>query len=381
MGIRRVVPRNYNPKGERFLIASRFPTPPLACAFFSLRVSETSSSKLARDQTSNPTSSANPTPKGRIRRSSKQKVENSHFEEHLTPVATMTDNRTMAEMLRAPTEGNSSKNMPRFSSNDMVYNQYLEEAKNKTQDEVRNSKPSVMPSARSQSTTNDSKPKPRINNQKSRNWPASKSSFVMTKTVPIAKHSRNFRNFSDTKHFVCSTYHKCVFNANHDSCVTKFLNKVNSRAKFPSNKTININKPVEQVSVAKKPKRQIPKGHRFSIKKTSVVHEKTITPRSCLSWKPTGKYFKIICLGWVPTEKIFTSSTTKVDSEPTNGSVEDITNKYEYEQTFDVSACTLNLCPGTSFNPKKEGLGVLVAEKTDISETRASRNSNMINKQ
>nr|GFA54950.1 hypothetical protein [Tanacetum cinerariifolium] len=95
-----VVPRNYDPKGERFLIASRFPPPPLACAFFSL-----SSSKLSRDQTSNPTSSTNHTPKGRIRRSSKQKVENSHFEEHLTPVATMTDNRTMAEMLRAPTEG------------------------------------------------------------------------------------------------------------------------------------------------------------------------------------------------------------------------------------------------------------------------------------
>nr|GFB29387.1 reverse transcriptase domain-containing protein [Tanacetum cinerariifolium] len=32
-------------------------------------------------------------------------VENSHFEENLTPVDTMTDNRTMAEMLRAPTEG------------------------------------------------------------------------------------------------------------------------------------------------------------------------------------------------------------------------------------------------------------------------------------
>nr|GFA69700.1 hypothetical protein [Tanacetum cinerariifolium] len=64
-----------------------------------------SSSKLARDQTSNPTSSTNPTPKGHICRSSKQKVENSHFEENLTPVATMIDNRTMAEMLRAPTEG------------------------------------------------------------------------------------------------------------------------------------------------------------------------------------------------------------------------------------------------------------------------------------
>nr|GFC27738.1 reverse transcriptase domain-containing protein [Tanacetum cinerariifolium] len=64
-----------------------------------------SSSKLARDQTSNPTSSTNPTPKGRIHRSSTQKVENSNFEEHLPPVATMTDNYTMAEMLSAPTEG------------------------------------------------------------------------------------------------------------------------------------------------------------------------------------------------------------------------------------------------------------------------------------
>nr|GEV98148.1 reverse transcriptase domain-containing protein [Tanacetum cinerariifolium] len=88
-----------------FLIASRFPTPSLAYAFFSLRAIVTSSSKLARDQTSNPTLSMNPTPKVRIRRTSKQKVENSNYEEHLTPVATMTDNRTMAKMLRAPTEG------------------------------------------------------------------------------------------------------------------------------------------------------------------------------------------------------------------------------------------------------------------------------------
>nr|GEV79227.1 hypothetical protein [Tanacetum cinerariifolium] len=32
--LRRVIPTNYDPKGERFLIASRFPTPLLACAFF-----------------------------------------------------------------------------------------------------------------------------------------------------------------------------------------------------------------------------------------------------------------------------------------------------------------------------------------------------------
>ncbi|GJW06322.1 hypothetical protein Tco_1568745 [Tanacetum coccineum] len=123
----------------------------------------------------------------------------------------------------------------RYNSNDMVHKHYLEEAKKKTQENSRNSEPSVMPSARSQSTTNGSKPKPRINNQKSRNWPASKSSCVTTKTVPIAEHSRNSRSFSDSKHFVCSTCQKCVFNANHDSCVTKFLNEVNSCAKNDSN--------------------------------------------------------------------------------------------------------------------------------------------------
>ncbi|GKB48104.1 hypothetical protein Tco_0898857 [Tanacetum coccineum] len=81
---------------------------------------------------------------------------------------------------------NSSKNMPRFSSNDMVYNHYLDEAKKKTQERGRNSIPSVMPSARSTSTSNGSKPKPMINNQNSGNWLVSKSSCLTTKTA----HSR-----------------------------------------------------------------------------------------------------------------------------------------------------------------------------------------------
>ncbi|GJS30045.1 hypothetical protein Tco_0490665 [Tanacetum coccineum] len=259
----------------------------------------------------------------------------------------------------------------RYSSNDMVHNHYQEEAKKKTQESSRNSEPSVMPSSRSQSTANGSKPKPRINNQKSRNWPASKSSCITTKTVPIAERSRNSRSFSDSKHFVCSTCQKCVFNANHDSCVTKFLNEVNSRAKVPSNKTTKRYIPVEQTSFAKKPERQIPKRHRSSIKKTSVMHEKTMIHRSCLRWKPMGKIFKTVGLRWIPTGKIFTSSTTKVDSEPTNGSNNDITNQYECKQTLDVSACTLNIHAGTSLYPTKEGLRVwllkrLISEKPGL---------------
>nr|GEW74467.1 hypothetical protein [Tanacetum cinerariifolium] len=87
-----------------------------------------------------------------------------------------------------------------------------------------------------------------------------------------------------------------------------------------------IDKDIEQYQV---------KGQRFSLNKSSVVHEKPNTPRSYLRWIPT---FKTASLRWIPTGKMFTDSTTKVDSEPPNGSNEDITNPYECDQTFNVSA-------------------------------------------
>nr|GEU83738.1 ribonuclease H-like domain-containing protein [Tanacetum cinerariifolium] len=127
-------------------------------------------------------------------------------------------------------------------------------------------------------------------------------------------------------------------NSRNDYCVTEILKEVNSRAKVPSNKTPKRNKPVEQISVHNEQVRQILTGHRFSIQKTYVVQKKTMSPRSCLRRKPTGKIFKTVGLRWVPTGKIFSSSTTKVDSEPLNGSNADITNQYECEQTLDVSA-------------------------------------------
>nr|GEY13301.1 reverse transcriptase domain-containing protein [Tanacetum cinerariifolium] len=64
-----------------------------------------SSSRLASDQISNPTSSTNPNPKGRNHRRSKQRIKNYNLEEHFPPVVTMADQRTMAELLCAPTEG------------------------------------------------------------------------------------------------------------------------------------------------------------------------------------------------------------------------------------------------------------------------------------
>nr|GEV79575.1 hypothetical protein [Tanacetum cinerariifolium] len=144
----------------------------------------------------------------------------------------------------------------------------------------------------------------------------------------------------------CSTCHKCVFNANHDACITKLLKEANSRAKIQSNKTRDRNKPVDQKSHTQIPGRQIFTGHRFSPNTTSVMYEK-ISPRSDFRWKPTGRIFKSVGLRWIPTGKLFNSCTSKVDSEPPHGSNVDISKIHECKQTLDLSA-------GTSINVQKE---------------------------
>ncbi|GKB94021.1 hypothetical protein Tco_0980158 [Tanacetum coccineum] len=201
---------------------------------------------------------------------------------------------------------NSSKES--YGSNDMAHNYYLEEAKKKTQDKNRNLKPRKMPSAKTHNTPNACTPKPRSNNQTSRNWPASKSCEETLKAMQKTDHSRNPSSFSDFKHFI------------------------------QPNKTRNSNKPVDPTSHTQKPGRKIVTGHSFSLNKSSVVHEKINTPRSYLRWIPTVIIFNIVGLKWVPTGKTFTSSTTKVDCELPNGSNDYITNPYKCDQTLNVSA-------------------------------------------
>ncbi|GJU37944.1 hypothetical protein Tco_1186298 [Tanacetum coccineum] len=269
-------------------------------------------------------------------------------------------------MITSSSSRNSSKNMPRSSSNDMVHNHYLDVAKKKIQERDRNSTTSVTTSARFQSTTDDSKPKPRSNNQTSRSLPVSKSSRVTITAVPKADHSKSSSSFSDSKNFVCSTCHKCVFNANHDACITKLLKEVNSCAKIESHQTRNSNKPVDQKSHTQKPGRQIFIGHRFSPNKTSAVYEKT-SPRSDLRWKPTGRSLKYVGLRWIPTGKLFDSCTSKVDSEPPHGSNVDIPNIHECKQTLVVSA-------GTSINVQKKQSLDLSAEVHQAAKTVTTSN-------
>nr|GEX38383.1 reverse transcriptase domain-containing protein [Tanacetum cinerariifolium] len=64
-----------------------------------------SSSRLVSNPSSNPTPSTNPNPKGRNRRRSKQIIEEFNLEELSPPIVMMAEQRTMAQLLQAPTEG------------------------------------------------------------------------------------------------------------------------------------------------------------------------------------------------------------------------------------------------------------------------------------
>ncbi|GJR57299.1 hypothetical protein Tco_1499461 [Tanacetum coccineum] len=96
-----------------------------------------------------------------------------------------------------------------------------------------------------------------------------------------------------------------------------------------SHKTTKRYMPVEKSSASKKPERQILTGHRFSNKKTTTVPEKKMNPRSCLRWKPTGRIFSNVRLRYIVQ----------------------------------------------SYKGRTQSL---VAEKTDISENRASRNFDLM---
>nr|GFC99108.1 reverse transcriptase domain-containing protein [Tanacetum cinerariifolium] len=64
-----------------------------------------SSSRHVSNPSSNATPSTNPNPKGRNHRRSKQRIEDFNLEELSPPIVTMVDQRTMAQLLQAPTEG------------------------------------------------------------------------------------------------------------------------------------------------------------------------------------------------------------------------------------------------------------------------------------
>ncbi|GJS38751.1 retrovirus-related pol polyprotein from transposon TNT 1-94 [Tanacetum coccineum] len=82
-----------------------------------------------------------------------------------------------------------------------------------------------------------------------------------TKSVTACNDSLNSR--TSNVNAVCATYGKCVFNSNHDACVSKFLNDVNARTKKPNVVPISTRKPKSQAN-----------------KSVAAPHKKTVASKS-----------------------------------------------------------------------------------------------------
>ncbi|GJT39066.1 hypothetical protein Tco_0938931 [Tanacetum coccineum] len=165
-----------------------------------------------------------------------------------------------------------------------------------------------------------------------------------TKSVTACNDSSNSRTLN--VNVVCVECGKCVFNSNHDACVSKYLNDVNARTKKPKVVPISASKQKRKMnkSVATPHKKTVasdttiqkPKSYfkelyentnkawKWWIEKKCPLEYKwtqTTPSRPSLKWKPTGRIFSNVHLRWVPTGKLFNSCTGKVDSEPTHGSI------------------------------------------------------------
>ncbi|GJY97239.1 hypothetical protein Tco_0514149 [Tanacetum coccineum] len=133
-------------------------------------------------------------------------------------------------------------------------------------------------------------------------------SRVSNRTVNIAKPLWNQKPFLKSKDLACPTCKKCIYSANHDECILKYLSKVNSRTSTQkkdaqSHKTTKRYIPIEKKGDSKNHGRQLPIGQRFSPNKSSNVYLKTTPPRSSLSSKPTGRIFTQVGLKWIPIRK------------------------------------------------------------------------------
>ncbi|GJV46211.1 hypothetical protein Tco_1430747 [Tanacetum coccineum] len=196
-------------------------------------------------------------------------------------------------------------------------------------------------------------------------------SSISKKTKSVTAYNDSSNSRYSNVNAVCAKCGKCVFNSNHDACVSKYFNVVNARTKKPKVVPISASKPKRKMnkSVATPHKKivasdttiQKPKSYfkelyentnkawKWWIEKKCPSEYKwtqTTPSRPSLKWKPTGRIFSNVRLRWIPTGKLLNSCTSKVDSEPTHGSIVDIPHIHACKQTQGLSA-------GTPFDGQK----------------------------
>nr|GEY92301.1 hypothetical protein [Tanacetum cinerariifolium] len=174
------------------------------------------------------------------------------------------------------------------------------------------------------------------------------SSRVSNRTDNIAEAPRNQKSFLQSKDLECPTCKQCIFSANHDECILKYISALNSCASTQkkdtqSNKTTKRYMPVEKKCDSKKHDRQISIGQKFSPNKSSNVYLKTTTPRSGLTWKPTDRIFTQVGLKWISIRKSVETRHNTNDSASPLGKKTNNPNTTICANSYSLSAdCNLD---------------------------------------
>ncbi|GJX22708.1 retrovirus-related pol polyprotein from transposon TNT 1-94 [Tanacetum coccineum] len=148
----------------------------------------------------------------------------------------------------------------------------------------RNTNPRASTSTGIAHKTNVSRPQPRSNQMKDKVVPYTshaklkkteveehpRISSISNKTKSVTACNDSLNSRSSNANAVCATCGKCVFNLNHDACVSKFLNDVNARTKKPN---------VVPIST-RKPKRQANKSVATPHKKTGIINPQPQSSKS-----------------------------------------------------------------------------------------------------
>nr|GEY46860.1 hypothetical protein [Tanacetum cinerariifolium] len=162
-----------------------------------------------------------------------------------------------------------------------------------------------------------------MSNKKNDRVPStSKSICIKNKKVKVEEHHRNLLLSKNKTHLssesnniklsirndkskvVCAMCKQCLITANHDVCVFKYVNDMNSCGdKHSAN--------VSKITNKKKHKPKVKKSKKVGSKER-LVSPKPSKPRICLRWSPTGRMFDI-------KGKLITSSKSECHSNSSRG--------------------------------------------------------------
>ncbi|GJU76246.1 retrovirus-related pol polyprotein from transposon TNT 1-94 [Tanacetum coccineum] len=132
-------------------------------------------------------------------------------------------------------------------------------------------------------------------------------SSISNKTKSITTSNDSLKSKTLNVNVVCATCGKCVFNSNHDACVSKYLNDVNARTKKPKVVPISTRKPKSQANkfVATPPKKTVASESTIH---TSKSYYRMLYDKTTKAWKwwieqqcPSGyKWVPKTKTKWVP---------------------------------------------------------------------------------